>query len=156
MATTREQTTTRRIKPATTLSAGVVIVRFVDNKPRYLLLKVYGYWDFPKGLVDDGEEPQNGAIREVEEETGLTGLQFRWREEYRETEPYRNGRKVARYYLAESPAGEVHLPVSEELGHPEHDEFAWLDYETAHSLLADRVKPVFAWAHSRVIGSAFS
>ncbi len=138
--------------PETTLSAGVIIVRFIDNSPRYLLLKVYGYWDFPKGLVDHGEEPLAGAVREVEEETGLTGLRFRWGEEYRETEPYRNGRKVARYYLAESTAGDVHLPVSEELGHPEHDEFAWLDGKTAHALLAARVKPVFAWARRRVSG----
>lgn len=137
----------------TTLSAGVIIVRFVDNTPYYLLLQVYGYWDFPKGLVDEGEEPLAGAIREVEEETGLTALQFRWGEGFRATAPYRNGRKVARYYLAESTVGEVHLPISPELGHPEHDAFQWLTYEAAHSLLAERVKPVFAWAHQQVSGS---
>lgn len=138
----------------TTLSAGVIIVRFIENTPHYLLLQVYGYWDFPKGLVDDGEEPLAGAIREVEEETGLSGLLFRWGEEYRVTVPYRNGRKVARYYLAESSAGEVYLPVSPELGHPEHDAFAWLPYDVASSLLAERVKPVFAWAHQLVNGAA--
>lgn len=134
----------------TTLSAGVIIVRFIENIPHYLLLQVYGYWDFPKGLVDEGEKPLAGAIREVEEETGLTGLRFRWGEEFQATVPYRNGRKVARYYLAESSSGEVYLPISPELGHPEHDAFEWLPYEAAHSLLAERVRPVFSWAHRLV------
>ncbi|MDH3393147.1 MAG: NUDIX domain-containing protein [Desulfobulbaceae bacterium] len=136
--------------PPTTLSAGVIIVRFTNNTPLYLLLRVYGYWDFPKGLVDEGEEPLAGAIREVEEESTLTNLHFRWGHEYRETSPYRNGRKVARYYLAESATGKVSLPVSPELGHPEHDSFKWLTYEKAHPLLADRVKPALEWAHSKV------
>ncbi|MDH3359250.1 MAG: NUDIX domain-containing protein [Desulfobulbaceae bacterium] len=137
--------------PATTLSAGVIIVRFINNTPHFLLLKVFGYWDFPKGLVDTGEEPQTGAIREVEEETGLSDLHFRWGDNFCETAPYRKGRKIARYYLAESATGEVYLPISPELGHPEHDEFQWLTYETAHHLLADRVKPAFEWAHAQVI-----
>lgn len=136
-----------------TLSAGVIIVRFSDNIPRYLLLRVFGYWDFPKGLIDDGELPLAGAIREVEEETSLTGLDFRWGEDYMETIPYRNGRKVARYYLAESTEGSVYLPVSPELGHPEHDEFKWMTYQEAQPILADRVKPVFEWAHRTVTKS---
>lgn len=132
----------------------MIIVRFIDKVPHYLLLQVYGYWDFPKGLVDHGEEPLAGAIREVEEETGLTDLHFLWGEEYRTTVPYRNGRKVARYYLAESTVGEVYLPISPELGHPEHDEFRWLPYHAAYSLLAERVKPVFVWAHAQVSGAS--
>ena len=136
--------------PAKTLSAGVIVVRFINNIPHYLLLQVYGYWDFPKGLVDKGEDPQTGAIREVKEETDLADLNFRWGHDYRETSPYRNGRKIARYYLAESTEGEVYLPISPELGHPEHDNFKWLAYKSAHPLLADRVKPVFEWAHAQV------
>ncbi len=31
------------------LSAGVIIVRYFDAGWRYLLLRVYDYWDFPKG-----------------------------------------------------------------------------------------------------------
>jgi len=136
--------------PTTTLSAGVIIVRFSNNIPYYLLLRVFGYWDFPKGLLDEGEEPLAAAIREVKEETSLSDLNFRWGNDYRETEPYRNGRKVARYYLAESKNGGVYLPISPELGHPEHDDFKWLTYKEAHSLLAERVKPAFAWAQHLV------
>ena len=86
------------------LSAGIIVVRFRAIIPHYLLLRVYGYWDFPKGMVEESEEPLAAAVREVEEETGLQELVFAWGKEYRQTEPYRTRMvKVARYYLAESP-----------------------------------------------------
>jgi len=134
---------------ARTLSAGVIVTRTQVCKIRYLLLRAYGYWDFPKGIVEPGEDPLDTAIREVAEETALTGLRFRWGHDYRETRPY-GRRKVARYYIAESPEGNVSLPVSPELGHPEHDEFRWLEYRQARKLVAPRVQPILDWAHKRV------
>jgi len=137
------------------LSCGVIVVRFKERRPLYLLLRVYGYWDFPKGLIEPGEEPLQAATREVEEETTLTGLQFHWGKIYRQTEPY-NYRipKIARYYLAESPEGRVDLPVSPELGYPEHHEFRWLPYEEARPLLSDRVGPILDWANGKVVGDS--
>ena len=112
---------------------------------RFLLLRAFRYWDFPKGAVEPGEDPLAAAIREVAEESGLGGLAFRWGERYRETEPYSHG-KVARYYLAESAEGEVRLAANPELGRPEHDEFRWLDYDEARALLVPRVQRVLDWA----------
>lgn len=130
-----------------TLSAGVVVVRYFDGTPKFLLLRAFNYWDFPKGLLDPGEEPLAAAIREVAEETGLTGLDFRWGHGFRETEPYGSKNKIARYYIAESKTGEAHLPVSAELGKPEHDEFRWMTYGEAKELLVSRVRAVLDWAH---------
>ena len=59
------------------LAAGVVIVRESDSGPRVLLLRAYRNWDLPKGLVEPGEQPFTAACREVEEETGITDLDFR-------------------------------------------------------------------------------
>lgn len=132
-----------------TLSAGVMIVRRQAGAFHYLLLRAYNYWDFPKGTVEAEEDPLGTAIREVEEETTLTELDFRWGREYRETEPYGRG-KVARYYLAESRAGNVSLPVSPDLARPEHHEFRWVDYKSASVLLAPRVRPILDWAHSLI------
>jgi bis(5'-nucleosidyl)-tetraphosphatase len=129
----------------TTLSAGVVILRRFDDRYRYLLLRAGSYWDFSKGMVEPGEDPLAAAIREVEEETTLTDLDFRWGHAFTETEPYGKN-KIARYYLAESPEGEVFLPVTEELGKPEHDEFRWMEYDAARGLLVPRVQAVLEWA----------
>ena len=146
------------------LSAGVVVVRFLNDvqgrtsaarggmpgassEPKYLLLRAFNYWDFPKGQLDPGEEPLAAAIREVEEETTLTNLDFRWSHTFTETEPYGKN-KIARYYLAESSEGDVRLPVSAELGRPEHDEFCWMSYDEAKELLVPRVRAILDWAQT--------
>ncbi len=128
------------------LSAGVVVVRYFEDTPKFLFLRAYDYWDFPKGMVDAGEVPLAAAIREVEEETGLTRLDFRWGHVFQETEPYGSKNKIARYYIAESKEGEAHLPVSAELGRPEHDEFRWMSYDEAKELLVPRVEAILDWA----------
>ena len=122
-----------------------MIVRRFDDRYRHLLLRVRDYWDFPKGMVEPGEDPLAAAIRETEEETALIDLDFRWGHEFIETEPYGNN-KIARYYVAESANGEVYLPVSAELGKPEHDEFCWLECDAARGLLVPRVLAVLDWA----------
>lgn len=133
-------------------SAGAVLVRPFPTGWRYLLLRVYRTWDFPKGGVEAGETPLQGAIREVEEETGLTDLEFRWGEVYCDTEPYSAG-KVARYFVAASGVQDVHLPISPELGRPEHHEFRWVEHGDAQRLLPSRLQPVLAWARD-LVGAA--
>jgi bis(5'-nucleosidyl)-tetraphosphatase len=126
-----------------------VIVRRTAPGWRYLLLRAYRNWDFPKGVVEPGEQPLAAARREVREETGLTELSFDWGEVFRETPRYA-GNKIARYYLAAAPTGEVALPVNPQLGHPEHQEFRWLDYAAAHERLVPRLQAILAWAHALV------
>ncbi len=138
------------MSPPALLSCGVVVLRSTQQGCRYLLLRAYRNWDFPKGLKEPGETPLQAACREVTEETTLRDLQFRWGHDYRETEPYGRG-KVARYYVAESPSGEVDLPVNPQLGFAEHVEFRWVTYAQACRLIAPRVLPVLEWAH-RVSG----
>ena len=132
-----------------TLSAGVIIVRRNEVQLKYLLLRAFGYWDFPKGIVEPGESPVEAAKREVEEETTLNDLNFRWGYDYRETGPYNRG-KVARYYIAETSESGVSLPVNPNIGKPEHDEYRWVSYEEALSLVAPRVRPALEWAQETI------
>ena len=127
------------------LSAGVVVVRR-ENGCRYLLLRCYNYWDFPRGIVEKGENSLAAALREVEEETGIAELNFYWGNQYRETEPYGSG-KVARYYVALTSQRQVNLVINQELGRPEHDEYRWVTYQEGCGLVVDRIRAVLEWAH---------
>lgn len=114
---------------------------------RYLLLRAYRYWDFPKGLCEAGEDPLQTAIREAEEETGISDLRFPDDHPWYETEPYAGG-KTARYYRAETTTEEVVLGVNPEMGRPEHHEFRWVDAGQASELLNERVGKALQWAIS--------
>lgn len=127
------------------LSAGAVIVRDTPQGTRFLLLRSFDHWDFPKGLVETGEDPMSAALREVREETTVSDLRFPWGEVHTETGPYSRG-KTARYYLAETATEDISLPVNPEIGRPEHSEYRWVDYGTAVRLVSDRVRPVLEWA----------
>lgn len=138
-------------QPGSTLafSAGVVVVRRVPGGWRFLVLRAYRNWDFPKGGVEAGESPLEAAIRETAEEADLRDLVFRWGEDYCETAPYGRG-KVARYYLAETARKAIILPVSPELGRPEHDEWRWVGAAEAERLLPPRLQPVLTWARRQL------
>ncbi|MHB8814915.1 MAG: NUDIX domain-containing protein [Steroidobacteraceae bacterium] len=127
------------------LSAGVVVVRRGPAEWLFLMLRAYKNWDFPKGRVEPGEDPLAAARREVREETLIEDLKFDWGEVYSETAPYGN-RKIARYYVAATRAERITLPVSPELGRPEHHEWRWVDLDTARSLASPRLQPIIRWA----------
>ena len=131
------------------LSAGVVVVRRCPTDWLFLMLRAYRNWDFPKGMVETGEDPLAAARREVREETLIEDLEFQWGEVYRETGPY-GERKIARYYLAATRTEKITLPVSAELKRPEHDEWRWFDREKALSLASTRLQPIVRWAVATV------
>jgi bis(5'-nucleosidyl)-tetraphosphatase len=131
------------------LSAGVVPLRRTALGWRVLVLRAYKNWDFPKGRVEAGEEPIDTAKRETAEETGIMQLEFPYGEAYRETLPYAGG-KIARYYLAETTEESVRLPISADLGRPEHHEFRWVSFDEAEDLLPPRLAIVLEWARQTV------
>lgn len=128
------------------ISAGVIVVRREISGWKYLVLRAYRNWDFPKGEVEAGESPLETAIRETREETGITELNFRWGNLYRETEPYNRGTKVARYFLAETSQTEVVFAVNPQIGGPEHHEYRWTDASELKNLVPPRLVPVVEWA----------
>jgi 8-oxo-dGTP pyrophosphatase MutT (NUDIX family) len=130
---------------STRLSAGVVVVRQAEEGWRFLLLRAFNHWDFPKGMVEPGEQPIEAAVREVREESLIDDLDFAWGQASTRTGPYSHG-KVACYYVAVTRTEAVTLPVNPELGRAEHSEFRWVDYDEAMALVSPRVKPVLRWA----------
>lgn len=47
----------------------------LNNQGQLLVFLRRGYWDMPKGKIDPGETPEQAAMREVREETGLVHLE---------------------------------------------------------------------------------
>lgn len=114
-------------------SAGAIIVYKNKDKIRFLLLKHdLGHWDFPKGHIERGETLFDTARREIEEETGLSGITFlpafkervryfyKWQEE--------NRFKVVTFFLAESKTKRVKISK-------EHLGYTWLPYREAMGAL---------------------
>jgi 8-oxo-dGTP pyrophosphatase MutT (NUDIX family) len=134
-------------------SAGVVVVHTMGPAVQYLLLRAYKNWDFPKGLVERGEQPLDAAVREVREETTLENLSFDWGKNFVDTGPYNKG-KISRYYLARSNDTKVHLPINPELGFPEHQEARWVGLETALAMVSPRLMPVIQWASDLIAAAA--
>ena len=109
-------------------SAGAVVYRETGKGRLYLLLQNAGRWDFPKGGVEKGESELQTAVREVEEESGITDLSFipgfRKVIEYFYRREGKNIHKQVVYLLASTGDGSVKISF-------EHQGFGWFPYHEA-------------------------
>ncbi len=133
-------------------SAGVIVVRKEGDKIKLLLLRSYDFWDFPKGGIEENESKLDAAIREVKEETGIEGLDFKWGKIYYETEPFGRNKKVVYYFVAETLEENVVMGINPSLGIPEHEEFRWVDVDEAKKTVVERIRKAIDWAQKRIEG----
>lgn len=114
-------------------SSGAIIFRKEGGKIYYLLLNYgNGYWGFPKGRQEKGEEDLETARREIKEETGLEDLEFI--NGFKEIIKYyfqrkRGNKKIlifkeVIFYLAKTQKKEIKISF-------EHLGFKWLPYNKA-------------------------
>jgi 8-oxo-dGTP pyrophosphatase MutT (NUDIX family) len=110
-------------------SSGVVLFRREDGKILFLLLHYpSGHWDFVKGKMEEGESPHETAIRETNEETGITDIEFldnfeEWIQYNFQFQGELVQKKVV-FFLGETKTKDV------KISH-EHLNFTWMDYATA-------------------------
>ncbi len=69
---------TRKKKPREEVSAGGIVFRRDGARTFFLLIRdPYRNWGFPKGHLEQGEDPAAAAVREVAEETGIGAIELR-------------------------------------------------------------------------------
>ena len=129
----------------------MVVVHLDGERYRLLALRTFESWDFPKAAVAEGQDPLQTAIQETAESTGLTDLELKWGEDYRETIAFADGR-VSRYYLGQSASNDVALRVPSGEGALDDFEFRWVTAEEAEDILPPRLSLILDWALARLAG----
>lgn len=117
------------------ISAGGIVFRRSATGVQFLLIRdSYQNWGFPKGHLEAGESPDVAAVREVEEETGLSGLSLAgpvdvidWHFRFRG----RLVHKVCHFFLIEAAHGEARPLRTEGI-----TACTWLGFNEAASLVS--------------------
>ncbi len=111
-------------------SGGVIYYKEKDKK-LFLLIKSSktGWWVFPKGHVEENEDLKSAALREIEEEVGISKLKIN--DKYHEIIRFVNHKgneKEVHHWLFEAYENKVRLSK-------EHMGYKWLDLEEAYNLI---------------------
>ena len=122
-------------------SAGGVLVKVIRGRLMLAAIrprgKREGLWALPKGKIDPGERPEETAVREVREETGVEGTLAEKLGDVKYTYTRRGGErifKVVSFYLLR--AGHGRIGQIEEAMRIEVEEARWLPLDEAPRLLA--------------------
>ena len=139
---------TRAREPREEVSAGGIVFRRAPDGVRFLLIRdSYKNWGFPKGHLEADESPDAAAIREVREETGLTGLTLTAPVEVIDWNFRFRGRlvhKVCHFYLIEASAGHARPLRREGI-----TACKWLTFDEATSLVSyENARTVLARARA--------
>ncbi len=127
------------------MSCGVLIVRG-DPVESFLLMKHADRHDLPKGHVDPGETEMECALRELEEETGITSRDieidptFQYRSKYtvrNKRTNFEEKEKTLVIFLGR-------LTADVEIRPTEHAGFAWVAWSPPHAIQTKTIDPLLA------------
>lgn len=115
-------------------------------KRTFLLMRHSDRWDLPKGHVDPGEKKKQCALRELEEETGISVNDiriepgFKFKEKYTvsyKRDPSQKKQKTLTIFLAE-----LIRPV--EIVLTEHIGFEWISWNPPHQIQKNSIDPLLS------------
>ena len=109
------------------VSAGVILFNELDGK--FLLLNYPSkHWDFVKGKMEKGETSHETAIRETNEETGISDIKFlNGFEEEIEYYFYADNQEIHKkviFFLGKTKTSDIILSH-------EHLDYIWLEFDNA-------------------------
>lgn len=113
-------------------AAGVILFRRVGDERFFLLLRSRRHqtWSFAKGHLEPNETAIQGALREVEEETGIALSPDSLVPEFEIESSYElpNGDPKSVTYFACETTNDVQISR-------EHDAWGWFGLDAAHAIL---------------------
>lgn len=126
--------------------AGVIVF---DQNKTILVCTERGNYSMPKGKRNKGETDLQTALRELEEETGLTKNHIELIDDFVLDEMNEKGNLTIRYYVAKLTKEIKTLTFDE----GELDNVEWIDIEKAHKLekFMDRRKEILQKAYDESI-----
>lgn len=105
----------------------IVHALIVNAKGEVLLIKrsetegvLPGLWDIPGGTLEDGEDPKEGVIREVKEETNLEVRNLRLFHYTSNVDREKNKQFVRLIFVGECASLDIRLNPED------HDEYRWV------------------------------
>jgi len=126
-----------RLNSATATSAGGIVIRYVDAIPQLVVGRRKRErdgqtWTLPKGTPIPGETLEETALREVQEETGLTVRILSPLDAIKYTFVQRGTRihKTVHYFMMEPTGGAM------ESHDHEFEEVKWVSFDTAAQILS--------------------
>ena len=127
-------------------SCGVLVFR---RQPQlsFLLMEHANRWDLPKGHVDPGESELETALRELQEETGLSAEQidldpeFRFRYFY-QVQKKRHGKKLVLKELVVFLGTLPDAHSNPEIELTEHIGYRWFDWKPPHEIQLKSIDPL--------------
>lgn len=111
------------------MDKGIIVHALIFNKEKKVLLirrstnenVLPGMWDIPGGTLEDGEDPEKGARREIQEETGLIVKNlslFR----YTENIDQKKNKQFVRLIFI----GKYDKNLEVTLNQEDHDQYCWI------------------------------
>ena len=126
------------------LAAGILLMVRSDHSQEFLLMKHRDRWDLPKGHCEQGETFEETALRETEEETGISRSAIRMDSEFNFDLNYqvtyrKHGdnifEKHVRYFLG-------WLESKPELTLTEHESAQWFPWDPPHQIQSQTIDPL--------------
>ena len=125
-------------------SCGFLIVRGEPIR-EFLLMRHADRWDLPKGHVDAGETDMQCALRELQEETGITDNDIEVIDGFRYITEYQvRGKRDDRLYDKELILFLARLVREVKITATEHRGYEWFPWRPPHRIQQRAIDPLLA------------
>jgi len=123
-------------------SSGFLLFR-KQNQLQFLLMKHSLRWDLPKGHLEPGETKKQAALRELNEETGLSPSDLSIDPSFVFEEHYWVSYKGDRHKRRKELTIYLGLVLTEQpIITTEHEGFHWFDWSPPHAIQSQTIDPL--------------